>query len=56
MSKLVRVALVFVALAAPAHAALVSSVFNGRVPCAPGGVGQICSSAGIVNRAESWDG
>ncbi len=47
----------FVLLAGVAHAAVVSSVFNGRVPCVPSpGLGQACSSAGVVNRVESWDG
>jgi len=46
-----------VLLAGAAHAAVVSSVFNGRLPCVPSpGVGQACSSAGVVNRVESWDG
>ena len=50
------VATVAVVLAHSADAALVTSVFNGRVPCVPAGVGQVCSSAGILNRVESWDG
>jgi predicted acyl esterase len=46
-----------VLLAGVAHAAIVTSVFNGRVPCVfSPGVGQACSSAGVVNRVESWDG
>lgn len=53
----IRTAAALVMLLAPAaHAALVTSAFDGRVPCVPAVVGQVCSSVGILNRVESWDG
>ncbi|HYC56880.1 MAG TPA: CocE/NonD family hydrolase [Candidatus Binatia bacterium] len=42
-------------IASPAHAALVTSVFGGRVPCAPSGAVQVCES-GVTQRVETWDG
>src|SRR5688572_11694141 len=49
-------ALASVLLAATTEASVVESAFNGRVPCVQGGIGQACSSAGVANRVETWDG
>jgi predicted acyl esterase len=54
--RTVLTALLTLLLAPAAHAATVPSVFGGRVPCQTGGVGQVCSSAGVANRVETWDG
>ena len=56
----IRLVLVVAALAgcisqAPAHAAVVASVFGGRVACAPNGPVQFCQGD-VTTRVESFDG
>src|SRR5713101_221653 len=53
----ITLALLALFLAPAAHAAVVTSVFGGRVPChlVSVGVGQICEG-GMADRVETWDG